>query len=102
MLHAVIMTYQVKYNAIMPRPFKGNQQFICLHLFALMPSTVNMVKVMAMEAISSSGEPIDVVVLNVHIVRLPSKYMFVSTDVCHSQHWSEKLLVPVVNSETQI
>lgn len=31
-----------------------------------------------MEAISSSGEPIDAVVLNIHIVRLPSKYIHLS------------------------
>lgn len=31
-----------------------------------------------MEAISSSGEPIDAVVFNIHIVRLPSKYICLS------------------------
>ena len=33
---------------------------------------------MATEAISCIGEPIDVVVLNIHIVRLPSQYICLS------------------------
>lgn len=63
----MIMTYQVRYNATVPRPFR-----VINGSFA---HTVNIIKVMVMETISSSGEPIDAVVLNIHIVRLPSKYV---------------------------
>lgn len=48
---------------------------------------------LARKAIGSRRKPTDVVLLNGHIAKLPSKYLFLAIDLCCSQPWLAKLLI---------
>lgn len=42
--------------------------------------------------IGPRGKPTDAVLLNDHIAKLPSKYLFLAIDLCSTQLWLAKLL----------
>lgn len=64
----------------------------------LMPGFVYMTKTSIVREAIASREPFNFFLLNAHILKLPSKYIFIPIDYCCSQPGLRKFLLAVGNS----